>query len=137
MDLRKTAFPGIAAAAATIMLAAVPASAASTAYNTRTSYLTASPAVGMATSCTARSIALSSGSYDWRLQIGGNVSTARSIYLAAGTYSWKTCLQPQDGYYYMYDTVDKAGSESAAINTSFVLGQSGTYTWGAQLDPKF
>ncbi|MFJ7045152.1 hypothetical protein ACIQVC_17320 [Streptomyces sp. NPDC101112] len=137
MKLRKTVITGVTAVAATLTVAAAPASAADTAYNTRTSYLTAAPTAAMDTSCTTRSIGLASGTYNWHLNIGGNVSSPRSTYLAAGTYTWTTCLDPQNGYYDMYSTLDKAGSGPAAIASSFRLSPSGTYTWGSAVDPKF
>ncbi|MEU3488692.1 hypothetical protein [Streptomyces massasporeus] len=138
MKPRKTVVTGVAAVAAAIVpLAAAPASAASTAYNTRTSDLTASPNAGMDTSCATRSITLASGNYNWDVRIGGDVAAPRPIYLSAGTYTWKVCLQPQNGYYFQYTTLDKAGSEPAASSRFVGVPSSGTYTWGSSLDPKF
>ncbi|MCX5612666.1 hypothetical protein OHB39_34715 [Streptomyces sp. NBC_00047] len=126
-----------AAATAVVAMAGVPASAADTAYNTRSVWLDGQPSGANASACTTRSMYLASGTYTWTQIFGGSRTPTRDIYLATGTYTWRDCVVPHNGYYEQTSSLSKPGSETAyLIDPSF--GQlAGTYTFGSLLDPHF
>ncbi|WP_367325712.1 hypothetical protein [Streptomyces sp. HUAS ZL42] len=124
-------------ATAAVTLAGSPASAADTAYNTRSLYLTGSPSPSNADACTSKSIYLGTGDYTWT-QIFDTIRTpTRDIYLTAGTYTWEDCLSPEAGYYAHKSTLAKSGSATAILGGSVTYTYSGTHTFGSLLDPHF
>lgn len=116
------------------------ATAADTAYNTKTQYLTGTPNSGMAGSCVSRSVYLAAGYYDWGHRMGTGSSVGRAnLYLGADWYTWADCLDPGDGIY-GHGTTLKAVNHSwprVEISRTWRLSSSGTYTWGSFLDPRF
>ena len=126
-----------AAATALVTLAGSPASAADTAYNTRSVWLNGEPEEGQEQACTTRSMYLASGTYTWT-QIFGSVRTpTRDIYLAAGTYTWKDCIVPHNDSYEQTSSLSKPGSETAYLIDPNFLQPAGTVTFGSLLDPHF
>ncbi|WP_432957850.1 hypothetical protein [Micromonospora haikouensis] len=121
-----------------------PASAAATAYNTKSSTLAGNPSDGMATICLTKDIALASGTYKWGyVMYGTNYdSESRNISLAAGTYKWTQCIDPKDGFYNLSgklqvivdtDPLPPAYLPEWAVD----IGSNTTMTWGGYLDPAF
>ncbi|MFE3582238.1 hypothetical protein [Streptomyces vinaceus] len=104
-----------AVATAAVALAGAPASAADTAYNTRSVWLDGVPRWSDADAC-----------------------TTRSMTLAGGNYTWTDCIRPQDGYYLQTSSLSKPGLDTAYLNDPVQHHFSqGTYTFGSLLDPHF
>ncbi|WP_327280705.1 MULTISPECIES: hypothetical protein [unclassified Streptomyces] len=127
-----------AVATAVVTLAGAPASAADTAYNTRSVWLDGIPRASDADACTTRSMTLASGNYTWTQIFGGSRTPSRDLYLAAGTYTWTDCIRPWNGYYQQTSSLSKPGLETAYLNDQTQYHWSaGTYTFGSLLDPHF
>ncbi|HEY9370754.1 hypothetical protein [Streptomyces sp.] len=126
-----------AAATAVVTLAGAPASAADTAYNTRSVWLDGKPVSGQEQACTTRSMYLASGTYTWTQILGASRTPTRDIYLAEGTYWWIDCIRPHGGYYEQYSILDKPDSEMAFLLDPSFTQSEGTYTFGSLLDPHF
>jgi len=127
-----------AAATAAVALAGAPASAADTAYNTRSVFLDGVPLESDADACVSRTLALASGTYTWTQIFQSSRTPTRDIFLAAGTYTWTDCIRPHNGYYQQTSTLDKAGTAPASLNDATQYHwASGTYTFGSLLDPHF
>ncbi|MFF4847550.1 hypothetical protein [Streptomyces sp. NPDC001194] len=127
-----------AVATAAVALAGAPASAADTAYNTRSVWLDGVPRWSDADACTTRSMTLASGNYTWTQIWEGSRTPSRDLYLAAGTYTWTDCIRPQDGYYLQTSSLSKPGLDTAYLNDPVQHHFSqGTYTFGSLLDPHF
>ncbi|MER7983826.1 hypothetical protein [Streptomyces sp. NPDC095817] len=128
----------VALATAALALAASPASAAATAYNTRSVFLDGNPMLSDPDACTSRSISLTAGTYTWSQVIGSVHDPSRDIYLAAGTYTWTDCMRAWDGYYEQKSSLSKPGSAAAVLNDPRELHFTpGTRTFGSLLDPHF
>ncbi|MFD3992931.1 hypothetical protein [Streptomyces sp. NPDC058583] len=131
-------FAAAAAAATALMtLAGSPASAADTAYNTRSVWLDGEPSGANVSACTTRSMYLSSGTYTWTQILGGTRTPTRDLYLATGTYTWKDCIVPHNGYYEQTSSLSKPGSDTAYLSDPSFGQPMGTYTFGSLLDPHF
>ncbi|GAA0291153.1 hypothetical protein GCM10010302_32140 [Streptomyces polychromogenes] len=127
-----------AAATAVMTLAGTPASAADTAYNTRSVWVDGRPTWDQDPACTTRSIYLASGTYTWTQILDQYRYPTRDLYLAAGTYTWTDCLSPRGGYYKQTSSLSKPGSATAYLNDPAELGLTqGTYTFGSLLTPHF
>lgn len=127
-----------AVATAVVALAGAPASAADTAYNTRSVWLDGNPTAGNENACTTRSLYLASGTYTWTQIFQGNRVPSRDIYLAAGTYTWKDCIVPYYRYYKQTSSLSKSGSATAYLNDPVEYHwPADTYTFGSLLDPHF
>ncbi|MFG2131779.1 hypothetical protein ACGFNV_28715 [Streptomyces sp. NPDC048751] len=130
-------FAAVAAAAtALVAIAGNPASAAGTAYNTRTLTLNGNPSPSDATACVSKSITLAAGNYTWSQVFDSFRVPTRDISLAAGSYTWKDCLVPGDGGYTQTSYLAKSGSPAATL-VSGVGTTTGSHTFGSLLDPKF
>ncbi|MFE2262999.1 hypothetical protein [Streptomyces griseosporeus] len=126
-----------AVATAAVSLVSAPASAADTAYNTRTLWVGGYPRETDADACTTRTLYLNSGTYTWKQIRDLARYPGRDIYLAAGTYTWTDCLHPHDNYYQQTSTLDKAGSSPASLTGPAFTTLSGDMTFGSLLDPHF
>lgn len=116
------------------------ATAAETAYNAKTQFLTAYPTDSMDGSCVQRRIELAAGNYTWRLFFADAQVTAREgMYFGAGWYTWTDCLDPRSGYYHHTSALDPDNPAWETVNASvdWQLYYSDTYGWGSYLDPHF
>ncbi|MEU9800921.1 hypothetical protein [Streptomyces sp. NPDC051000] len=128
----------VAAATAAVAFAGGPASAADTAYNTRSVYLNGVPKWSDADACVTKNISLTSGTYTWTQIFGSSRTPTREIYLASGSYSWTDCIRAFDGHYKQNSTLSRSGSASAVLNDDTQYHWiAGTYTFGSLLDPHF
>ncbi len=126
-----------AAATAVVTLAGAPASAADTAFNTRSVWLDGEPSGANYNACTTRSMYLASGTYTWTQIFGSVQEPTRDLYLAAGTYTWKDCIVPHNGYYEQTSSLSKPGSATAYLTDPYFLQPASTVTFGSMLDPHF
>lgn len=124
------------AIASIFTLTETPASAAATAYNTRTSKLAGSPDFTMQNSCTSRTIYLAEGSYVYSQKIGASSGPARTLKLLPGDYEWWDCMMPNDGFYNQQSTLSFGGYPDVVLNSTRHL-TTGTYTFGSFLQPNF
>src|SRR4051812_19295023 len=104
------------------------------AWLTKTQWLTSAPNSGMAQSCTSTHITLAADVYEFGVFAGGAVPNAGIYSMAAGTWSWWACITPEDGQYYV-NSVVRLGSTTFEVGGMWTCPVSGTYSWGAYLDP--
>lgn len=115
------------------------ASAADTAHNRKTQYLTAEPTSDMPTSCVERRIKLATGYYDWKMEHHSSEEGRHDFRIGAGWYTWKDCLYPYDGFYVQQSTLnpDNPDWDTAILTDSWSLAFSQSIQWGSKLDPHF
>ncbi|MGJ6968641.1 hypothetical protein ACSDR0_42720 [Streptosporangium sp. G11] len=115
------------------------ADAGTTAYNSKTQYLSQWPLDNWDNSCVERRIYLAAGNYDWEQFWRDSVTPLRTnLYLGAGWYTWTDCLDPRNNYYDHTTSLnpDNPNWETVVGEVVWQINSSGEYTWGSFLEPK-
>ena len=154
MKLRKLA--SMACATVVISMSQMTATATTaradygdTIFNSSTLYLTSRPTSTMHTVCTTRRVFLAQAyDYEWSQFVKRNDADGGATYIHtvskpvtiwSDNFKWVVCLNPRAGYYLMSSTLDPDSPTKSPIyfSTTLRVTNSGSHTYGDQLDPPF